>query len=67
MILLRHVNVHPAMTVQGFSMQETDKDDLTAVVVDIFSSVRNERTMEELVNRINIEPGITAVSWGKST
>ncbi len=65
-ILLRHVNAHPAMTVQGFSMQETDRDDQTAVVVDIYSSVRSERAMEELVNRINIEPGITAVSWGKS-
>ena len=42
-ILLRHVNANPTMTVQGFSMQETDRDDLTAVVVDIYSTVRNER------------------------
>jgi putative Mg2+ transporter-C (MgtC) family protein len=65
-ILLRHVNANPTMTVRGFSMQETDKDELTAVVVDIDSAVRNERALEDLVNRINIEPGITAVSWGKS-
>ncbi len=64
-ILLRHVNASPTMTVQGFSMQETDKDELTAVVVDIYSTVRNERALEDLVNRINIEPGIIAVSWGK--
>jgi putative Mg2+ transporter-C (MgtC) family protein len=62
-ILLRHINGHPTMTVQGFTTQETDKADETAVIVDIHSAVRNERALEDLVNRINIEPGIVAVSW----
>jgi hypothetical protein len=35
------------------------------VVVDIHSTVRNERALDEVVNRINIEPGIIAVSWEK--
>jgi putative Mg2+ transporter-C (MgtC) family protein len=65
-ILLRHVNGNPTMTVQGFSTQETEKDDGVAVVVDIHSSLRNERALEDLVNRINIEPGITAVSWERT-
>ena len=34
---------------------------------DIYSMVRNECALEDLVNRINIEPGIIAVSWGQST
>jgi putative Mg2+ transporter-C (MgtC) family protein len=66
-VLLRHVNAHPAMTVQGFSTQETEKDDLAAVVVEIDSSVRNERGMEQLVHRIDIEPGVVAVSWERAS
>jgi putative Mg2+ transporter-C (MgtC) family protein len=62
-ILLRHINSHPAMRVQGFTTQDTEKVDMVAVVVDLFSAVRSERTLEELVNRINVEPRITSVSW----
>ncbi len=62
-ILLRHINAHPAMRVQGFATQDTDKEDLVTVVVDLFSTARNERALEDLVNRINIEPRVTSVSW----
>jgi putative Mg2+ transporter-C (MgtC) family protein len=62
-ILLRHINAHPSMRVQGFTTQDTDKEDQVAVVVDLYSVVRNERALEDLVNRINIEPRITSVSW----
>jgi putative Mg2+ transporter-C (MgtC) family protein len=62
-ILLRHVNGHPTMRAQGFTTQDTEKDDLVAVVMDIYSAVRNERALEELVGRINIEPRVTAISW----
>jgi putative Mg2+ transporter-C (MgtC) family protein len=65
-ILLRHVNAHPTMTVQGFTTHEVEKDEEAAVVVDIQSTVRNERALEDLVNRVNIEPGIIAVSWEKA-
>jgi putative Mg2+ transporter-C (MgtC) family protein len=65
-ILLRHINSNPSMTVQGFSTQETEKDDALAVVVEIQSARRNERALEDLVNRINIEPGIMAVSWERT-
>jgi putative Mg2+ transporter-C (MgtC) family protein len=64
-ILLRHVNSHPAMTVQGFSTHETDIDDQVVVMVDIYAASRSERKLEELVARINVEPGISAVSWEK--
>jgi putative Mg2+ transporter-C (MgtC) family protein len=62
-ILLRHVNARPTLTVQGFATHEVEKDDQAAVVVDIHSTVRNERALDELVNRVNIEPGIIALSW----
>jgi putative Mg2+ transporter-C (MgtC) family protein len=64
-ILLRHVNAHPTLSVQGFSTHETEEDDQAAVIVDVHSTVRNERALDELVSRINIEPGLIAVSWQK--
>jgi putative Mg2+ transporter-C (MgtC) family protein len=64
-IVLRHVNSNPAMIVQGIALQDSGQADRTAVVADIFSSVRCDRALEELVSRINIEPSVTAVSWEK--
>jgi putative Mg2+ transporter-C (MgtC) family protein len=62
-ILMRHANSHPGMFVQGISTQDTEEPGRTAVVADIFSIVRNDRKMEELVSRLNIEPGVTSVHW----
>jgi putative Mg2+ transporter-C (MgtC) family protein len=62
-ILLRHVNAHSAMTVQGFETHDVDQEDRAAVIVSIYSTRRNERALEEVVTRINIEPGVSAVSW----
>jgi putative Mg2+ transporter-C (MgtC) family protein len=64
-ILLRHVNSHARMTVQGISTQEADRTDEATVVADIFSIERNDRAMEDLLSRITIEPGVTSASWEK--
>ncbi|HEY7155709.1 MAG TPA: MgtC/SapB family protein [Gemmataceae bacterium] len=62
-ILLRHVNTHPGMIIQGIATQDDDHPDKTAVVADIFSLRRNDRAMEDLMSRLNIEPTVTAVRW----
>ncbi len=62
-ILLRHVNAHAAMTAQGFDTHDTEVEDRVAVVVNVYSSKRNERALEEVVARISVEPGVSAVSW----
>jgi putative Mg2+ transporter-C (MgtC) family protein len=62
-ILLRHVNSHAKMTVQGISTQEADRTDEATVVAEIFSIERNDRAMEDLLSRITIEPGVTSASW----
>jgi putative Mg2+ transporter-C (MgtC) family protein len=62
-ILLRHVNTHPGMTIQGIATQDDDHPDKTVVVADIFSLRRNDRAMEDLMSRLNIEPTVTAVRW----
>ena len=65
-ILLRHINSHPTMTVQGISTQDADQPDLVAVVADVFSTSRNDKAMQDLMSRINIEPGVAAVRWDQA-
>jgi putative Mg2+ transporter-C (MgtC) family protein len=62
-ILLRHVNSHAGMTVQGIATQDEEHPERTAVVADVFSMRRNDREMEDLMSRLNIEPSVTAVRW----
>ena len=64
-ILLRHVNSHAGMTVQGIATQDDEHPDKTTVVADVFSVRRNDREMENLMSRLNIEPSVTAVRWEK--
>jgi putative Mg2+ transporter-C (MgtC) family protein len=61
-ILLRHVNDKPMMTVQGIALEEATQPGQAVVTVDIFSTMRNDRAMEDLVRRLDIEPGVTAIS-----
>ncbi len=64
-ILLRHVNSSQKMSIQRISTQEAERDDHATVVADIFSVERNDRAMQDLMSRINIEPGVSSVSWEK--
>jgi putative Mg2+ transporter-C (MgtC) family protein len=66
-ILMRHINAHPKMMVQGIATVDTDKPGSTAIEVDIYSLERNDKALEDLVNRLHIEPGVTSVSWEKRT
>ena len=60
--MLRHVNTKPGVTIQGIA-QDDDHPDKKVVVADIFSLRRNDRALEDLMSRLNIEPTVTAVRW----
>jgi putative Mg2+ transporter-C (MgtC) family protein len=62
-ILMRHVNGHPGMTLHGLTSQDGDQADRVQVIANVFSYERNDRALEEVVARIGIEPGVSAVSW----
>ncbi len=64
-ILLRHVNAHPRMTIQRISTQAADHDGHATVVVDIYAVERNDRAMQDIMSRINIDPSVSSVSWEK--
>jgi putative Mg2+ transporter-C (MgtC) family protein len=61
-ILMRHINSNPKMLVQGIAIQGSDGAS-EAVVADIFSVERNDRAMQEVMSRINIESSVSSVSW----
>ena len=63
LVFLRHVNSQPGMALQGLSAQDTEQAGRTAVVAEVFSAERNDKYMNELVSRMGIEPGVSAVSW----
>lgn len=65
-IFLRHINSQPRMTLQGLATQETEDKQRVSVVADVYASERNDRILEDLVVRIGIEPGVTAVSWERT-
>jgi putative Mg2+ transporter-C (MgtC) family protein len=62
-ILQRHINSHASLTIQGISTQDTGEDGKATVVVEIFALGRNDKAMEALMSRINIEPSVTSVRW----
>jgi putative Mg2+ transporter-C (MgtC) family protein len=62
--VLRHVNSHGKMSVQGISTEEEGNN--AVVVADIFSMERQDRAVQEIMSRLNPEPGVKSVSWEKS-
>jgi putative Mg2+ transporter-C (MgtC) family protein len=64
-IAMRHINSKAGMNLQGVSTHDCEEPLRVAVVADIFSTQRNDRAMDEIVSRLTIEPGVSAVSWEK--
>lgn len=62
-IFMRHVNSQAHMIIQGVATEETQQADKKTVVVEICSSERKDKYMEELVSRIGVESCVSAVSW----
>jgi putative Mg2+ transporter-C (MgtC) family protein len=64
-ILLRHVNGHGRLTLQGMSSQDTAEGN-NLVMAEILAMERNDRALEEIVARVSIEPAVKAVSWQRN-
>jgi len=64
-ILLRHVNSNPKLIIQAISVQEAEADGKATIAADIEAIESNDRAMQELMSRLNIESGIASVRWEK--
>jgi putative Mg2+ transporter-C (MgtC) family protein len=65
-ILLRHVASHGKMTTLGISSEETEAADQATVVANILSLEQQDRVIQEIISRLNIEPSVKSVSWKKT-
>jgi putative Mg2+ transporter-C (MgtC) family protein len=66
-ILLRHVNSEARMTLHAISTAEGEREGMMSVVADIFATERNDRVIEQVLTRLSIEPGVSAVRWERVT
>ena len=64
-ILLRHVNAASTLVLHGLSTDETNPS-RPVIVADIYSTHRADRSMEEIVARVSIEPSVKSVSWQRA-
>jgi len=64
-IVLRHINALAKMTVQGIATQACEQAGHVAVVADVFSFERSDHALDEMVGRLQIEPGVVSVKWEK--
>jgi putative Mg2+ transporter-C (MgtC) family protein len=62
-LLMRDVNAHPSMVIQGLSTQAADQPGRKLVVANIYSSVRDDHAMQDMMSRVNIEPSVLSSSW----
>ena len=62
-IVLRHIASQARMSVQGISTQDGSEPGRAIVEAEIFSLDRNERAMQDVMSRLNIEPAVKSVSW----
>jgi putative Mg2+ transporter-C (MgtC) family protein len=65
-ILLRHINGHGRLTLQGLSTED-NPDGQVVVIANIYALERNDRALEDIVARVSLEPEVKAVSWQRAT
>lgn len=64
-VLLRHVNSQEKMITQSISMHPGDSSGEAVVVADIHSQERQDRIIQDVLNRLSIEPSVKSMSWQK--
>jgi putative Mg2+ transporter-C (MgtC) family protein len=64
--LARGVNSHPNMILRGISIHNADQPGTVLIVADVYSTVHDERAVQDVVTRLNVEPSTTSVSWERS-
>lgn len=65
-IFLRHVNSQPHMSIHGIATRDAEQQGMSTVVVDVYSTERQDRCLNEIVSRICIEPTVTSAGWERS-
>ncbi len=62
-ICLRHINSQSGMLVQGISTKDVEHSNQCLILVDIHSAERNDKYLNDLVQRLSIEISVSSASW----
>lgn len=62
-VILRHVNGHPGLSVQGVSSQAAAEAGDEVIAAEVMAVRADDRGIGEVMNRLNIEPGVRSVRW----
>ncbi|MBA4190834.1 MAG: hypothetical protein C0467_22840 [Planctomycetaceae bacterium] len=63
--LVRHANGHPGMALTGITARKKKGRKRMSLVADIHAEAADDKDVQEIVNRLMIEPGVSAASWEK--
>ena len=61
-LLLYSVN-NAAMTLRALDSEDLNSTNTVRVRANLFMADRNDASLEQVVSRLSLEPGVTAVSW----
>lgn len=61
--LARHANGHPGLSMTGITARKKKGRKRMTLVADIHSDAADDKDVQEIVNRLMIEPGVSAASW----
>jgi putative Mg2+ transporter-C (MgtC) family protein len=63
--IARHTSDHQGLTLTGITVRKKRKQKFMTLLADIHADVAENKYAQEIVNRLLIEPGVTAASWEK--
>jgi putative Mg2+ transporter-C (MgtC) family protein len=52
-----------AMTLRALDSEDLNSTNTVRVRANLFMADRNDASLEQVVSRLSLEPGVTAVSW----
>ncbi len=64
-VLLNHVHAHRFLHLNGLSLQDAEHADRATLVADVHSPKRSDAALDELMTRLNAEPGVSSIGWEK--
>ncbi|QOV23093.1 MgtC/SapB family protein [Anabaenopsis elenkinii] len=62
-LLLQALSSTNAMKLRSLNSEDLEESDNVEVEADLLTQERNDNLLEQIVSRLSLEPGISAVSW----
>ncbi|BAZ07458.1 MgtC/SapB family protein [Calothrix sp. NIES-3974] len=62
-LLLQAVSTTNTLKLRSLNSEDVEDSDNVEVEADLLTQERNDEFLEQMVSRLSLEPGITAVSW----